>query len=83
MGLSNGAIGILEENTVSGSGGPGIAVNGATALKLNRNNVTGADASGILIINGAKVLEMLGNAAYANRGPRFMLRDSTIADPDG
>ena len=83
MGLSNGAVGILEENTVSGSEGPGIAINGATALKLNRNKVTGAKAPGILIINGAEVLEMVGNVSDSNRGPRFMLRDSTIADPDG
>ena len=83
IGLSNGAVGILEENIVSGSGGPGIAVNGATALKLNLNKVKGANAPGFLIINGAKILEMVGNAAYSNRGPRFMQRDSTIADPDG
>lgn len=83
MGLSKGATGILEENIVSGSAGPGIAVNGSTALKLNRNQVTGAEAPGIFIVNGAKVLEMVGNVADSNRGPRFMLRDSTIADPDG
>jgi hypothetical protein len=82
MRLSNGAVGILEENIVSGSEGPGIAINGATALKLNRNKVTKAKAPGFLIVHGATILEMVGNVSYANRGPRFMLRDSTIADPD-
>lgn len=83
IGLSKGAVGILEENIVVRSGGPGIRINGATALKLNRNKVTGAKGPGFSIINSAKVLEMVGNAADSNKGPRFMLRRSTIADMNG
>ena len=83
IGLSNGAVGILEGNIVSDCGGPGIAVNDATALKLNLNKVTGANAPGFLIVNGAKILEMVGNAAYSNRGPRFKQHDSTFTDPEG
>jgi len=81
VGLSNGAVGILENNLVSGSGAPGIAVDGATALRLNRNQVTGAKGAGIVIVNGARVLEMVGNAADSNAGPRFVLRDATIEKP--
>jgi len=76
--LSNGAVGIVEDNLVSGSGGSGIAVSGATALKLNRNGVTGAGGPGFTIADGAKVLEMVDNVADANAGPRFLLRDGTI-----
>lgn len=83
MALFKGAVGILEENLVSGSWGPGISINGATALKLNRNEVTGARGPGFLISNGAKVFEMVANVADSNQGPRFILRRSTIADPDG
>ena len=78
IGLSNGAIGIVEDNIVSGSAAPGIAVNNATALKLNRNKVGGARAPGFMIVDGAKVLEMVGNASASNWGPRFMLRGGTI-----
>jgi hypothetical protein len=77
--LSEGAVGILEENMVAGSAGAGIAINGATAIRLNRNKVTKADAPGFVIVDEGKVLEMVGNAAYANRGPRFMLRNGTVA----
>jgi len=83
VGLSRGAVGIIEDNVVSGSGASGIAINEATALKLNRNRVTGAKGAGFVIVGGAKVLEMAGNAADRNAGPRFMLRGGTIADPAG
>ena len=66
---------------VSGSGSPGIVVSNATALKLNDNKVKGADGPGFLIINRGKVLEMTGNAADSNRGPRFVGRGGTIAVP--
>ncbi|MHC4960181.1 MAG: right-handed parallel beta-helix repeat-containing protein [Planctomycetota bacterium] len=79
IGLSRGAVGIVEGNIVSGSGAPGIAINAATALKLNRNGVTGAKGPGFIVVDGAKVLEMLGNAADGNAGPRFLLRGGTIA----
>jgi hypothetical protein len=51
-------------------------------LKLNGNRVTGAQAPGFLIIKGAMIMEMVGNAADSNMGPRFMVRRSTIAEPD-
>ncbi|MGD9022995.1 MAG: right-handed parallel beta-helix repeat-containing protein, partial [Deltaproteobacteria bacterium] len=81
IGLSEGAVGIIEENIVSETAAPAIAVNGSTALKLNRNKVVGAKAAGYSFVEGAKVLEMVGNAAYHTQGPRFLLRDSTIAEP--
>jgi parallel beta-helix repeat protein len=80
--LQENAFGIIEDNIVSGTAGPGIAVNSSTALKLNHNKVKGATGPGFVIRGGAKVLEMVGNAADSNSGPRFMLRESTIADPD-
>ena len=83
IGLSNGAVGVVEGNVVSGSGAPGIAINDATALKLNRNQVTGAKGPGFVIVNGAAILEMAGNAADGNAGPRFLLRGGKIADPEG
>jgi len=83
MALSDGAVAILEDNLVSGSQGAGIAIDGATAIRLNGNKVTKADAPGFVIRGDAKVLEMVGNAADSNRGPRFMLRGGTIAGFDG
>ncbi|UCG80652.1 MAG: right-handed parallel beta-helix repeat-containing protein [Desulfobacterales bacterium] len=83
IGLSQGAVGIIEDNIVSGTAAPGIAVNCSTALKVNRNKVKGAKGPAFVIVDGAKVVEMVGNAADGNQGPRFMLRgNSTIADPD-
>ncbi len=82
IGLTGGTVGIIEENIISGCGAPGIAVKGATALKLNRNQVTGAQGPGFVIFEGAEVLDMVDNVADLNKGPRFMLRDSTIAEPD-
>jgi adenylate cyclase len=82
IGIRNGAVAIIEDNIVSGTGAPGIAINGATALKLNRNQVRGANAPGITMVSGAKVLEMLGNAADSNDGPRFVLRASRIANQE-
>lgn len=77
--LSKGAVGIIEKNMVADSRRPGISVNGSTALKLNYNKVTGAKtAPGFVILNGARVREMKGNASDSNRGPRFMLKDGTI-----
>ena len=75
IGLQKGAVGIIEDNMVAGSKLPGIAVNGSTALRLNRNKVTDTkQAPGFVIVNGAKVREMIDNAADSNQGPRFMLR---------
>jgi class 3 adenylate cyclase len=82
IGFMDGAVAVVEDNTVSGSGAPGIMVSGATVVKLNRNQVTGAKAPGIAIVSGSKVLEMVGNAADSNHGPRFVLRGGSIAGPD-
>ncbi|MDY6838654.1 MAG: right-handed parallel beta-helix repeat-containing protein [Thermodesulfobacteriota bacterium] len=83
LAVSDGAVAIVEDNLVSGSAGAGIAIDGATAIRLNGNQVTRADAPGFVIRDGAKILEMVGNAADSNRGPRFMLRGGTIAGFDG
>jgi len=83
IGLSNRAVGVIEGNIVSGSGASGIAINDATAIKLNRNKVTGAKGAGFAIVNGAVILEMLGNAADKNSGPRFMQRGGKITEPEG
>jgi len=58
--------GSLRTTPVSGSAGAGIAIDGATAVRLNGNKVTRADAPGFVIRDGGKVLEMVGNAAYSN-----------------
>jgi hypothetical protein len=73
----------VEDNIVLDSAAPGIVIKRATALKLNRNKVMGAGGRGFMIVDGAKVLEMVGNASDANQGPRFMLRDGTIAGHGG
>jgi hypothetical protein len=83
IGLQEGTVGIIEDNMVAGGKLPGIAVNGSTALRLNRNKVTGKrEAPGFEILNGANVREMVGNAADSNQGPpRFVLgRDATIGE---
>ncbi|MDY6986566.1 MAG: protein kinase [Thermodesulfobacteriota bacterium] len=72
----------VEDNVVSGAAGPGIRVDGATVVKLNRNKVTGANAPGFIIKNGGNVLEMVANVSDQNKGPRFVLRNATIAKPD-
>jgi hypothetical protein len=71
IGLQAGAVGIIEDNMVAGSKEPGIAVNGSTALRLNRNKVTERKLPpGFGIVNGAKVREMIGNAADSDQVPR-------------
>jgi len=75
IGLQNGSFGIIEDNMVVGSKLPGIAVDGSTALRFNRNKVTCTkEAPGVLILNDGKVNEMLDNASDSNEGPRFMVR---------
>ena len=81
IGLSDGAVAIVEDNLVAGSGPGGIAVRGARALRLDRNRVTGAKGPGFLIVAGARVDRMAGNAADGNTGPRFAVNDGWIADP--
>ena len=56
-------------------------INGATALKLNHNQVTGAKGPGFIIAKGSLVMEMVGNVSDSNKGPRFILRRSTIKEP--
>jgi len=81
IGLMDGAVGIVEDNLVAGSGPGGIAIRGARALRLDRNRVTGAKGPGFLIVAGAKVDQMTGNAADGNTGPRFLVHDGSIAEP--
>ncbi|MFQ5653934.1 MAG: right-handed parallel beta-helix repeat-containing protein, partial [Planctomycetota bacterium] len=76
--LSDQAVGVIEANVVSDCDWAGIAVNGSTVLKLNRNQVTRTKAPGFVIAMGAVVHEMIGNAADSTQGPRFLLRDSTV-----
>jgi hypothetical protein len=78
IGLAENAVGIVTDNRVCDTAAPGIAINQATALKLERNEVTGAKAVGFAIVAGSTVWEMTGNAADGNTGPRFMLKDSVI-----
>jgi hypothetical protein len=78
IGLSGSAVGIVVENRVCDTTGPGVSVNHATVLSLERNEVTGAKTAGFAIVDRAVVWEMTDNAADANTGPRFILRDSAI-----
>ena len=80
IGLTGGAVGIVTDNRVCDTTAPGIAINHATVLKLERNEVTGAKAVGFAIVAGSTVWEMTDNAADANTGPRFMLKNSVIKD---
>ncbi len=80
IGLSNHSVAIIEGNLVAGSGAPGISINEATALKLNHNRVTRAKGPGFVIINDAKVLEMIENSADGNLGPRFLQRAGRSGD---
>src|SRR5210317_329383 len=67
IGLQKGAVGIIEGNMVTGSNLSGIAVNDSTALRLNRNKVTGTkEGPGFTIVNGGKVRKMIGNASDSN-----------------
>jgi hypothetical protein len=80
--LAREGVCIVEDNVVAGAAAPGIRVDGATVVKLNRNKVTGAQAPGFIIKNGGNVLEMVSNVSDLNKGPRFVLRNGRIADPD-
>jgi serine/threonine protein kinase len=73
---------IVEDNVVSRAAAPGIRVDGATVVRLNRNRVTGANAPGFIIKNGGNVMEMEANVSDMNKGPRFVLRNGTIGEPD-
>ena len=84
IGLEKGSVGIIEDNMVVGSIQSGIAVNGSTALLLNRNKVADTkEAPGFVIVNGSKVLEMIGNTSDSNKGPRFMLESGASIGETG
>jgi hypothetical protein len=76
--LADKAVGVVTDNRVCDTAAPGIAINHATVLKLERNEVTGSKAVGFAIVAGSTVWEMTDNAAAGNVGPRFMLKDSVI-----
>ncbi len=81
--LQGNSVGVIEDNMVTGSKRPGIAVNGSTVLRLNRNKVavTKEKTPGFIIVNGANVREMIGNAANTDQGPRFLLgRGASIGE---
>jgi parallel beta-helix repeat protein len=82
--LQIGSVGIIEDNMVVRSNNPGISVHDSTALRLNRNKVTGTKQSpGFAIVNGANIHEMIGNASDSNRGPRFVLGSGvTVIETD-
>lgn len=84
IGLTGGAVGVVKENYVSESRRAGIAIDGSTALELNQNKVTRSlEAPGFVILDGAVVVEMKGNASDMNQGPRFLLRGGTIEGKGG
>jgi hypothetical protein len=69
----------VVENKVADSRKPGIAIHGSTALQLSGNQVRGSkEGPGFVITEGGTVFEMEGNAAEANAGPRFVLKNGTI-----
>jgi len=82
IGLQNGSVGIIEDNMVAESNLSGISVKGSTALRLNRNKVTGTkEAPGFVIVNRGKVRKMIGNASDSNKGPRFVIgRDEIVGE---
>jgi len=82
IGLQNGCVGIIEDNMVAESNLSGISVKGSTALRLNRNKVTGTkEAPGFVIVNRGKVRKMIGNASDSNKGPRFVIgRDEIVGE---
>ena len=78
IGLSDGAVGVVEGNVVARTGASGVGVHGSTALRLDRNLVSGTGAPGFTIVEGSRVPEMRGNAAEDTKGPRFLMRDSVV-----
>lgn len=80
IGVAEKAYAILENNVITGTTGPGISINGATAIKINGNRVKNSSSPGFLFID-ANVLEMTGNAADLTDGPRFVSERSIIKIP--
>lgn len=87
IGLDRESVAVIEENMIADSNDPAIAINGSTALRLNRNRIVGVKGSpGILVVNHGVVVEMLGNTVDSdNYGPRFMVekgsRVGKVAEP--
>lgn len=81
IGLTEESVGTIEDNLVSGASRGGIAVDASRALRLLRNRVTGVSGPGFLLVEGAVVDDMAGNAASGNEGPRFMAHGAKVAEP--
>jgi len=82
IGVRDGGWSVIEGNLVARTARPGIAVFGANVLTLDANRIAHAKGGGISIMSGARVLQMKDNVAHAIDGPRFVLRDATVA-PQG
>jgi hypothetical protein len=78
LGVAAGSFAVVRDNLVSGTAGPGIAVNASTVLELDRNQVSGTRGAGVVLVAGTRVLQMKGNAVFHTKGPRYMVRLSTI-----
>ena len=78
IGLREGGWSIVEGNLVARSARPGISIYGATVLRLDANRVAYAKDAGIVIVEGAHVLQMRDNVAHEVDGPRFVLRDAHV-----
>jgi len=81
IGISDKAVGIIENNLINNGKDPAIAVNASTALKLNHNKVGGKkETPGIIIVNGGVVEEMIGNSVDIGKDtPRFLVdKDSVV-----
>lgn len=70
----------MEENVIERTGSVGIAVNGSTVLKLNRNRVTKTGAPGIVLVSGSTVYEMKQNIMTNTRGPKLVINDSEVVE---
>ena len=78
FGLSDGAVAVIEDNVVARSGRQAFALQGVTILALNRNRATGTTGPAFVIVGGATVREMVGNAAQGGEGPRYVLSEGTV-----
>ena len=78
IGVSRGTVAVVEANRIRGARLAGIAVNGATLRRLNENAIEDTQGAGLTIVNGARVLEMRGNAVHATKGPAYVLQGSTV-----
>ena len=79
IGVREGGWAIVEDNFVARTARPGIAIFGASILRLDRNRIAQAKDAGISIVKDAHVLQMRANVVQEAEGPRFFLRDATVA----